>query len=88
MKLTQNRRAEKICRKNKMEGSKLGMGVMILGLPLLLEDRCPFCMMPSRATEEEACVPPILGAPDLPGMNGDKPTQPWLTLGSPCDQTR
>lgn len=41
------------------------MGVMTLGLPLLLEDRCPFCMMPSRATEEEACVPTIPWSPRL-----------------------
>ena len=42
-----------------------GWGVMTLGLPPLLEDRCPFCMMLSRAMEEEACVPPIPWSPRL-----------------------
>lgn len=56
MKLTQNRRVEKICRKNKMQVQSWGMGVM--GSWVSSPTRRQMSLLhdgPSRATEEEAC---------------------------------
>lgn len=59
---------------------------MTLGLPLSLEDGCPFCTMPSRATEGEACVPPIPRSPRLAGHGWRKScpalADSGITLGS------
>lgn len=53
-------------------GAKLG-GERDPGSPS--PPRCPFCMMLGRAT-------------DALGMDGENASQPVLTLGPPCDQTR